>query len=138
MKSKIYCIPDENKSLEVLGNGSKGLLLVINSVDFNVHRDMLVSMLKAIAYDIDEDAYLITKPKQISESVISDKSITRIINFDQDITKVISEMSPSNKYSWIVASNIRCLQSDTLTALAADKTLKINLWRALQAEFLDS
>ena len=137
MKSKIYRVPEPNLPLEISGKGNKGLLLVINQADKQVHENTLNGLVKAIQYDINEDVTIIScRDQEIKiNTILSEKAYSVVILIGISPQQVGFNIRAS-KYFIYKMEHFSLLLTDSLEAMNADKSKKMAFWQILQQLFL--
>ena len=137
MKSNIYCISEPNNPPQISGNGSKGLMIVINESDNSENLATLQGLVKAIKFDIEEDVSIVScNENQISlNPIISTGKYKTIILIGIDPDQVGFAIQAKKNFFYNM-ENFSILLVDSLKDMNADKAKKMAFWQNLQAKFL--
>ena len=137
MKSKIYRVPEPKLTLNISGKGNKGLLLVLNQADKDVHENTLTGLVKAIHYDIDDDVTIISCPEREVQidTLIADKKYSVVILLGISPQQIGFNITAS-KYFIYKMEHFSILLTDSLAEMNADKSKKMAFWQILQQLFL--
>ncbi len=139
MKSKIYCVPEVDNGFSTDGKGTKGLIVIISSHDFEQNQATLSGLISAIKYDIIEDVTIAKLNGQLGDinSLIVDKYCKEILLIGIDINQIGLRLS-AKKYFWYKMEHFNILLSDSLNDLNNDKSKKMKLWKNLQTMYLNN
>jgi len=137
MKSTIYRIKESNSSLEIVGKGNKGLLIVLQDTDKQENMPTLEGLVKAIKFDIEEDVTIVSCKEEFTpiDTLLSTKKYSTVILIGVSPDQVGFSIS-AKKYFIYKMESFAILLTDSIRELNADKSKKMAFWQNLQSRFL--
>jgi len=137
MKNNIYTVLEPKILPEIIGNGKKGVIIVIHATDKNENLSTLQGLVQAIKLDIQEDVTIVSCVGERTDinSILSKKDYNTVILIGVTPEQVGFSLN-AKKYFFYKMERFTLLLTDSLQVMNSDKSKKMAFWKNLQARFL--
>lgn len=137
LNTDFYIIPDTKTCTSIGNPETASVAIILKAEDHQVHKDLLINILKAIKIDVEQDVvfFLLGEGESFHIASAIQDNVKYVMCFGLGI-KDIGMHASFQANTFYPTETFTIMLTHSLSKLDADKLKKKNLWSALQSTFL--